>query len=320
MTIGIGPTGNSVIGSSVILTPSTPTRLTPAMAAEVGELFTLADVDPIGRSEVLIYGSPGSGKTVTAATFPPPFRWVAADGQSSLKSLRWAVKAGLASFTDLTQLVAYAPAESIKGRYIDKPRAFNQMTDMIDYWFKPEQVEGWSTLVLDSFTEINSWALDLGLDLNNQFPTPNKPLSTSDKINRQAMTRIITGQQDYKSAMGLIEGFLRNVRVECAKHDKNLVILCHEWQDTAEGQDGQTVVTAVRPLLIGQLREKVSKDFDDVWHMEKYSKAAGIEVKVRMHGDNKVLAKSRWGTVMPREVDADYRKMIAEVKKFHASA
>lgn len=305
------------VGASVITTPITPTRLTPAMEAEVGSLFTLADVDPVGRTEALIYGPPGSGKTVIAATFPPPFRWIAADGQNSLKSLRWSVKEGIASFSDLSQLVGYAPAELVKGRYIAKPQAFNQMTDMIDYWFKPAQVDSWQTLVLDSFTEINSWALDLGLDLNNQYPTATKPLSTSDKVNRQAMTRIITGQQDYKSAMGLIEGFLRNVRVECARHGKNLVIICHEWQDTAEGSDGSVVVTAVRPLLIGQLRDKVSKDFDDVWHMEKYNKGTGIELKVRMHGDNKTLAKSRWGTIMAREVDPDYRKMIAEVKKFH---
>lgn len=306
-------------GGSVITTPMTPTKLTPALAAQVSELHTLADVDPIGRTEAMIYSPPGSGKTVMAATFPPPFRWLAADGDTSLKSLRWALKAGMTSFTDLKDLVYYAPTEIVKGRYIDKPQAFNLMTDMIDYWFRTDQVDLWKTLVLDSFTEINSWALDLGLSLNKQYPTADRPLSKSDEINRKAMTRLVTGQQDYKSAMGLIEGFLRNVRVECAKHDKNLVILCHEWQDTAEATDGSIVVTAVRPLLIGQLREKVSKDFDEVWHMEKYSKAGGIEIKVRMHGDNKVLAKSRWGTIMPREVDADYRKMIEEVSKFHAA-
>jgi hypothetical protein len=304
---------------SVITAPMTPTKLTPALAAQVNELHTLADVDPIGRTEAMIYSPPGSGKTVMAATFPPPFRWLAADGDTSLKSLRWAFKSKMTSFTDLKDLVFYAPTELVKGRYIDKPQAFNLMTDMIDYWFRPDQVDLWKTLVLDSFTEINSWALDLGLSLNKQYPTADRPLSKSDEINRKAMTRLVTGQQDYKSAMGLIEGFLRNVRVECAKHDKNLVILCHEWQDQAEGTDGSIVVTAVRPLLIGQLRDKVSKDFDEVWHMEKYSKAGGIELKVRMHGDNKVLAKSRWGTIMPREVDPDYRKMIEEVRKFHAA-
>lgn len=304
-------------GSSTILTPSTPTRLTPAMAAQVDQLKTLDEVNPVGRNEVMLYSPPGGGKTVMAGTFNPPFRWIAADGENSLKSLRWAFKAGITSFKDLKELVFYAPTEVVKGRYIGPAQAFNLMTDMIDYWFKPEQVDSWQTLVLDSFTEINTWALDLGLGLNTQYPKPDKPLSTSDAINRKAMTRLVTGEQDYKSAMGLVEGFLRNVRIECAKHDKDLLVLCHEWQDYSEDKDGNRVITAIQPAMIGQLRTKIVKDFDDVWHLEKYSRAGGLEIMADMQGDSKVIAKSRWGTIMPRSVPADYRAIIAEVKKFH---
>jgi hypothetical protein len=303
-------------GSSTIIGPVKTVNI-PSERAQVELIQTLADVDPIGRTEALIYGPPGSGKTVLAATFPGPIRWIAADGANSLKSVRWAFKEGMTSFQKLEDLQLYVPQETVKGRYIAKANAFNLMQDMIDYWFKPEQVDTWQTLVMDSFTEINTWALDLGLGLNVEFPSTSKPLSTSDQINRKAMTRMVTGQQDYKTAMGLIEGFLRNVRIECSRHNKHLVILCHEWQDTTEGSSGEVIITAVRPLLIGQLRDKVSKDFDDVWHMERYSKGTGIEVKVRVHGDNKTLAKTRWGTIMPREVEPDYRKMIAEVKKYH---
>lgn len=306
-----------VTGSSKFAQSIAPTKNVANEPALVDQQFTLEDVDPIGRSEVMIYGPPKSGKTVVTATFPPPFRWLAADGATSLKSIRWAFKQGLTSLRDLKDLTAFVPHEQIKGRYISTAQAFNQMQDMITFWFTPEEVNKWETLVIDSFTEVNDWALDLGLGLNRQYPEPSKPLSKSDDINRKAMTRLVTGQQDYKSAMGLIEGFLRNVREDAARHNKNLVVLCHEWQDTAEGSDGSTVVTAIRPLLIGQLREKIAKSFDDVWHMEKYNKGTGIEIKVRMHGDNKTLAGSRWGSIMPREVDPDYRKMIEEVKKFH---
>jgi hypothetical protein len=306
------PTGTSAFVSSIA-----PTKLVPNEPALVDQQFTLADVDPIGRMEALIYGPPKSGKTVITGTFPPPFRWLAADGQSSLKSLRWAYKAGLTSLTDMKDLVAFVPHEQVKGRYISTAQAFNQMQDMTSFWFSEPERDKWQTLVIDSFTEVNDWALDLGLGLNKIYPKPDKPLSTSDEINRRAMTRLVTGQQDYKSAMGLIEGYLRNIREESARWNKNLVILCHEWQDTSEDKDGNQIVTAIRPLLIGQLREKISKSFDDVWHMEKYNKGTGIEIKVRMHGDNKTLAGSRWGSIMPREVEPDYRKMIAEVKKFH---
>lgn len=307
-----------VVGASVITAPSTPTRNAPNERAEVEKLFTLDDVDPIGRTEVLIYAPPGGGKTVFASTFPPPFRWIAADGQSSLKSIRWAVKEGKSSITDPKQLVAYAPTEVPKGHYIDTATAFNKMQDMIWYWFKPDQVDQWETLVLDSFTEINVWALDLGLGLNQQYPTPAKPLSTSDTINRKAMTRLVTGQQDYKSAMGLVEGFLRNVRVECARHNKTLVILCHEHKEFREDANGNEVVSQVTPLLIGMLRTKIVKDFDDVWYMEKYHTGTGIEIKVNLNGSAKIVGKTRWGSIFKKEQEPDYRKLIEEVKKYHA--
>lgn len=297
---------------------STPTKNIPNERAEVDKLFTLADVDPIGRTEAMIYGPPGSGKTVFAATFPEPQRWISADGETSLKSLRWAMKSGRTSFTDPTHLVAYAPTEIPKGRYIDVASAFNKMQDMINYWFTPEQVDQWQTLVLDSFTQINEWALDLGLGLNTQYPKPDKPLSTSDAVNRRAMTRLVTGQQDYKSAMGLIEGFLRNVRSDCARHNKTLVILCHEHKDYTEDSNGNEIVSAVTPLLIGMLRTKIVKDFDDVWYMEKYHEATGVKIKVNLNGSAKVIGKTRWGSIFTKEQEPDYRKLIAEVKKYHA--
>lgn len=307
----------NVIGTSVITGPATPTKNIANERAEVEKLFTLEDVDPIGRTEVLIYGPPGSGKTVFAATFPSPQKWISADGETSLKSIRWAFKAGKTSFTDMKQLQGYAPTEVPQGRYIQAATAFNKMQDMIEYWFKPDQVNTWETLVLDSFTQINEWALDLGLGLNQQYPKPEKPLSTSDKTNRQAMTRLVTGQQDYKSAMGLIEGFLRNVRSDCARHGKTLVVLCHEHKDFSEDSNGNEVVTAVTPLLIGMLRTKIVKDFDDVWYMEKYHGSAGVEIKVNLNGSARVVGKTRWGSIFKKEQEPDYRKLITEVRKFH---
>jgi hypothetical protein len=295
----------------------TPTKNIANERAEVEKLFTLADVDPVGRTECMIYGAPGTGKTVFASTFPGPQRWISADGATSLKSIIWAIKAGKTALKDPKDLVAYAPTEVPKGHYIDTATAFNKMQDMIWYWFKPDQVDGWSTLVLDSFTQINDWAMDLGLGLNTQYPTAAKPLSTSDAINRKAMTRLVVGQQDYKSAMGLIEGFLRNVRAECARHNKHLVILCHEHKDTAEGSNGGEVVVAITPSMIGQLRTKLVKDFDDVWYMEKYNESTGIKIKVNLNGSAKIVGKTRWGSIFTREQDPDYRTLIAEVKKFH---
>lgn len=294
------------------------TVLVPGQPAEVGWQYSLADVDPIGRSEVMIVGRPGSGKTVLAATFPPPFRWLAADGKTSLKSVRWAMQAGRTSFTNPDDVMAYSPSEDLdKGVYPTTPAAFNKMTDMIDHWFSKDQVDKWQTLVLDSFTEINEWALNMGLSMNMQFPSTSKPLSGSHKINQAAKVRLITGQQDYKSAMGLIEGFITDVRSNCSKHSKNLVVVCHEYVEDMEDDSGARKVLSIEPLLIGQLRQRIVKSFDDVWYMRVYQGATGPDIKVQVHADPLRVAKTRWGDILKREEDPDYRKLIATVKKFH---
>lgn len=290
----------------------------PSQPAETTKIRTLDSVDPVGRTEVLIYGAPKSGKTVLSATFPPPFRWIAADGDTSLKSVRWAHSAKKTSFTDLKDLQFYVPQEDLsksEGGYPSVAKAFNRMTDMIDFWFSPEQVVQWQTLVIDSATELMEWALNLGLGLNRTLPSEQKPLSMSHDFNKKAKARIVTGEQDYKSAMALFEGWLSDVRIECAKHGKNLIVICHEWKETVEKEsDGSEVVLRYRPLLIGQQRERIPKSFDDVWHCEMLQ---GKEVKVKVHADHRHIAGTRWGQVLQGEQEPDYRKMIEQVKKYH---
>lgn len=293
-----------------ILTETKPV-LIPSVPVNADGEFTLADVDPIGRTEVMIVSKPGGGKTVAATTFPPPFRWIAADGENSLKSVRWAYKAGITALKRMEDLVAFKPKEQAgRGTYVDNPTAFNQMCDRVDRWLKPENIGGWETLVLDSMTSINDWTMNLGLSINQKYPSTSKPLSGSHDINKKAMARIVTGQQDYKSSMALMEGWLNDVRAECAKHNKNLVILCHEFAET----DEEGAILSYAPQLHGQLRTKIAKDFDDVWWMVAYN---GKDYKFQVHADPKHPCKTRWGQVLTREEPADYRLLIKKVKEFH---
>lgn len=297
----------------------TKVRRSPSQEAELARQFTLEDVDPLGRTEALIYGPPGSGKTVLAATMDPPFRWIAADGQNSLKSVRWAVTKGLTRIKDLrTDLVGYTPIEEYdKGSYVGNAQAFNKMQDMQDFWFSPEEVGKWNTFVVDSATELMDWTINLGLGLNSRMPTTSHPLSSSHATNQKAQARILTGQQDYKSAMALFEGWLSDLRGMCATHNKALAILCHEWTEEREREDGTMTVVRRQPLLTGQLRTKVAKNFDDVWYMSVGSKGGKMEVKVQVHEDPVVIAKTRWGDVLDKFEEPNYATMVAKVKKYH---
>lgn len=288
--------------------------MSPAQEAEVSKIYSLADLDPVGRYEGMWYGPPGSGKTTTVATMPGPIRWIDADGGNGLKSILWAYKAGLTALTSLADIRGYKPAESWEGQYVKDPRALDKMADMLTYWFSPTQVDLWKTLCIDSATEVNMWCIYKGLHLNGMLPTASKPLSNSDKINEQAKTLLLTGEQDYKSAMGLFTGTLTDIRLECERHGKNLILTSHEWQDTRTNPDGSQTVLAVRPWLIGQLRERVVKDFDDVWHFQIWN---GKEVKVQVQGDPTHICKTRWGQVIGPTEEPDFRKIVAKVKAFH---
>lgn len=300
--------------------PAGPTKVvrTKAREPELDKIFTLEDIDPIGRIETIIYSPPGGGKTVLASTMPSPFRWIDADG--GLKAVRWAFKAGLTSMKSFSELQGYRPTDSAPG-YPASPDAFDKTIDMINHWFSPEERDLWKTLVIDSFTAMNGWSLDLGLSLNSRLPKKDRPLSKSHEINLQASLRIITGQQDYKSAMALCEDFIIQVRVECERHNKNLVLICHEWIETSERElsNGQTIKTIVRyePLLIGQLRERIVKDFDDVWYMHMYNKNGKPDPMVQMHADKTHICKTRWGAIMSFEEPPDYQKMVEKVREYH---
>ena len=281
--------------------------------------ITLEDVDPVGRTEVMIYGPPGSGKTVLAGTFPPPFRWM--DTDKGTKSLKWALKAGKLSTRDPKDVVIFRPSETLDGQYPSRGRgiipAFDQMSDKQDFWFSSGEVDKWQTIVVDSFTEVNEWALNKGLYLNVTLPTKEKPLSTSERVNATAKVRLVTGQQDYKSAMGLCEGYITDLRIECEKHGKNLVVICHEYTEEREKDDGTMETVRYMPLLIGQLRQRMAKSFDDIWYTEMSRGAAGNEVTVLVHEDARHIAKTRWGDILKRTEPADYRQLIAKVRQYH---
>lgn len=295
----------------------TAIRIPSPLKSDSSDEMTLDTVDPIGRTEVMLYGPPGAGKTVMAGTFPPPFRWM--DTDKGTKSLAWAIKSGHMSTTDPKEVSIFQPAEILDGQYPKRGgtlSAFDQMSDKLDFWFSPDEVGRWQTLVIDSFTQVSEWAINKGLYLNYTLPSKDKPLSKSEEINTKAKVRLLTGQQDYKSAMSLCEGFITDVRIECARHDKNLVVICHEWTEEREKDDGTSDVVRYMPLLIGQLRQRLVKDFDDVWYVQM-GRDNNPTATVQVHEDPRHIAKTRWGDVLKRTEPADYRQLIQKVRQYH---
>lgn len=296
-----------------------PTKPVPSEPVDEGEFYSLADVDPIGSQfEALFYGAPKTGKTCMAAQWiRPPFRWLDADG--GLKSVRWAVKEGLTQIKDLNKdLIAARPIEQQDDATgYRKAEAFDKTCDIIDHWMNKDR-DNWNTLVIDSFTEINEWAISKGLVLNASLPSENRPLSGSHKINLKARTRLIVGQQDYKSAQGLCSDFLNDTRVDCTKYGKDLIVICHRWtEEERDEHTGSRRVIAYMPLLIGQLRERMTTAFNDIWYFEMRRGTKGPECHIQFHADAKKYAGTRWGNCLNVTEPAIMKDIIAKVKTYH---
>jgi hypothetical protein len=294
-------------------------RVPSPVKSDSSDEITLDKVDPIGQTQVLLYSAPGTGKTILAGTFPPPFRWIDAD--RGTKSLVWALKDGKLSTQNPQDIVIFQPFEEMNGQYPSRERgitsAFDKISDKIEYWFSPEEVGNWNTIVIDSFTALNEWAINKGLLLNYQYPSSDKPLSRSEATNLKAKVRIVTGEQDYKSAMGLLQGMVDDLRTDCYRNKKNLVIICHEYVETKEDDKGNVKIVKYLPLLIGQLRQRLVKDFDDVWYVKMYQTTSGPRVDVQVHGDSLHVAKTRWGGFLKSEEPADYRTLVEKVRAYH---
>lgn len=307
------PSGGSIIPGS----GPHPMVKQPNEPAEVEKLYSLADVDPLGPFNGLFYGAPGTGKTVFAASLPPPFRWLDLD-RRGIKSIHWAYRQGMTSIKDPKKdLIAYCPTEELVGHYPNLPKAYDKATDMLDYWVHRDRAN-WETLVVDSLTEWNSLAIYKGLHLNGQFPDKKRPLSHSDQINESAREHLLTGEQDYKSAMGVIQSTIDELRSECHMYGKNLICICHEWTQEETDAQGRTIITQYLPLMIGQLRTRVVKSFDDVW---RFVMQAG-KVEPLMSGDYRYIAKTRWGNIPDIAKPNDkgivtYGMMLEKVKAFH---
>lgn len=269
---------------------------------------------PLDKLQILLYGEPKTGKTVLAHSFPRPRTL---DCDNGLRSVIAAVRRGIIPMPKDWKYRTIIEEDYEAHGILKSARAIDEVTDTLDEWIK--ESDQWDTLIVDSLTSFNVFCINRALEINAALgQSQSKALSKKHRVT-------IMRKQDWGGAMSLFTDFITWVR----SLDKNLILIAHVHETTDE--EGR--VRKTRPLLIGQLRQRLLKEFDEVWYSNKSGTADNTRFYTQTQGDGLIVAGSRldftgkdefltYDKILNRVKNPDYkvdRKAEREARKRVAS-
>lgn len=276
----------------------------------------LSSGNKIKRLQVLLWGSPGSWKTVMAHGMPNT-RTI--DFDDGMQSVEWAILAGHIK-KSLDEIVYETMLPS--GPKKELLLLLDKATDRIDDWIKEESIPSddweeycrethntlypqfWDTLIIDSASGLGEASIVKGLDENRRLELSKSWAGWLDSGWRIRPMRV----QDWGAGAYLQYKFIE----QCRSYGKNVVIIAHEYKDTDEL--GTTI--AYEPLLIGQNRQQVPKAFDEVWYAHITGTRKKPEGHIQTTHGSKRRCGTRLGCIDPIDT-LDYYELRKKVAAFY---
>lgn len=263
--------------------------------------------EAIKRLNLLIYGPPGTWKTVTAHQMP---RTRTLDFDDGMQSVEWAVLAGVIP-KRLNEIVYETILPSTKKGVEEM---IHRATDQVDEWIAEEDIpeaewdrpypQFWDTLIVDSASFLSEAAIELGL-------AENKALGLSKSLDeaRQKRTMAVPMRmQDWGTAANIFSKAIRQWKAL----GKNLIVTAHQYENTNEAG----VLTDVQPLVIGQLRQKLPAMFDEVYYTRIKGTKDKAEAIFQTRPDMLRQLKTRLGC-LDAEEKGDFTAIRKKVAKFY---
>lgn len=266
---------------------------------------TLADASISGnptkprRLNLLLWGPPGSGKTVIAHSLP---RTRTIDLDDGMQSVEWAIKAGIIDRT----LEGVIKSTIIPDRDDRKNRVLDEVSSQIDEWIEEEKKDPekeWDTLIVDSATALTDAAIVLGLKENARLNVSKSWNSVRGGITARPM-RI----QDWGTAAHLFKKFI----IQCKGLGKNIVLTAHERVESDD--DGN--ILSIEPAVIGQLRNVLPGMFGEVWYCHTKGSRKRVERVFQTEPDRYRRCQSKLGCLDPIE-PANFSAIKKKVADFY---
>lgn len=242
-------------------------------------------------SNCLLVGDWGTGKTTAAATAPGPVLFLDADNKlHKMVNLRDKVKDGRLIQWAISEplseigLRRLATTESKPGKAFSakQPKGYLHLVDMIELLVKDKCViehQGKKvkvgTVVLDSYTTMDEHIRRLLTAVNGvisiTLPLYGTLLSNFEEINSTLLSL-----------------------------EANVILICHEKVD----KDDLTGKISIRPMINGQMKDKIGKDFEEVYAMIKTVRGGKAKYEMNTVGDS--MRSCRTSRVLPAMVDPDF--------------
>jgi hypothetical protein len=251
------------------------------------------------RLNLLLWGPPGTGKTVIAHSLP---RTRTLDLDDGLQSVEWAIKQGIIDrrLDEVVKRTLIPPEDDRKNNILD------EMTKQIDEWLEEERENPsmeWDTLIIDSATALTEASIVLGLKENARLD-----ISKSWGMVRGGLTARAMRIQDWGTAAHLFKKFI----IQCKGLGKNIVLIAHEREQT----DDEGTLMALEPAVIGQLRNQLPGMFGEVWYCHTAGSRKKVTRQFQTEPDRLRRCQSKLGCLDPIE-EADFSAIKAKVAKFY---
>lgn len=305
----------------------------PSTIAKATFSFTRLDELPRGEcTNALIYGGAGSFKTGLLGTLGSRCLYVDTGRGAEILKSKWFKT----MYPDCNPIVTEV-REKIGPRGLpDEAAAFDLVCDVIDYALKTFPSD-FDHIAIDDLTSIRRLALFKGLDINQ------KTGKSKSQAAMDTYSAIMPVVQDYGSEMGLVMQFCAGYIDIAANAGKNLFVVAHERHylekpknDKGNVQIGEpAILRKIRPAVTGvAFPDDVSGLFENVWHTEVAGSGTGTKYRLRLLGDEIIMAKTRlagiWkGAVLPEVLDKqevarfphgpNLLQMLTDVKLSHST-
>lgn len=265
----------------------------------------------IKRLNLLLYGPPGTWKTVTAHHMP---RTRTLDFDDGMQSVEWAIRQGIIK-KELNEIVYHTIHVGS-----DRDEALNQAVDKVDEWIAEEDEPAWNkpypqhwdTLIVDSASFMTDASIWLALSENKRLGLSKSMEEMVKGLSKEKKERGLLVKPMRMQDWGSSTALFMDAVAQWKSIGKNLVIVAHEYEKT----DDEGNLLAVQPLVVGQLRNKLPASMDEVWYAKIKGQKADAKAVFQTKPDSKRELKSRLGC-LDAEESGDFQAIKAKVAKFY---